>query len=193
MEENVKLALAGKSVSFDEFLNSAENKVENTWTGDQDLLDYTKLNIQRMKRIIKTYTPSAEILDAMKRIRDKQTWMVITEDWCGDSAQNLPFISKIADLNGSVSLRIIERDRNLDIMDMYLTSGARSIPKLIAFDKEGNELFQWGARPASAAELMKNMREQGLKKEEMIEKLHFWYAKNKGADLEKEFITLLSK
>jgi len=32
-------------------------------------------------------------------------------------------------------------------MDKYLTNGGRVIPKLVAFDKDMNELFQWGPRP----------------------------------------------
>ena len=67
--------------------------------------------------------------------------MVITENWCGDSAQNLPYL-KIASCNPLIDFRIILRDDNLDIMDLYLTDNkSRSIPKLIA--KENGRAFQW--------------------------------------------------
>lgn len=111
--------------------------------------------------------------------------MVITESWCGDSAQNLPVISKIARLNSNIALRIILRDSNLDIMDNYLTNGvSRSIPILVAFDMDGNEIFRWGPRPKPAMQLVKKFRERGIVKEEYYKKLHLWCGRNKGRELD---------
>ena len=146
-----------------------------------------------MTRIDKSYEPGIELRDEIEKITDKQMWMVITENWCGDSAQNLPYIARIASLNMNIELKIILRDSNPDIMDNYLTAGTRSIPKLVAFDKEGNELFQWGARPKAAQELVSDLKAQGFDKKYFLEKLHSWYARNKGADIEKEITLLLKK
>jgi hypothetical protein len=78
-------------------------------------------------------------------------------------------------------------------MDHYLTNGTRSIPKLVAFDNEGNELFQWGARPKAAQDLVSDLKTQGFDKKYFLEKLHSWYARNRGADIEKEILLLLKK
>ena len=126
-------------------------------------------------------------------MKEKQLWMVITEPWCGDSAQNLPYIAKISGLNGNIDLRIVLRDSNPDIMDEYLTNGTRSIPKLVAFNSEGDELFTWGSRPKAAQELVLKLREEGIVKPELYEKLHLWYGRNKGRDLESEFTEILQK
>jgi hypothetical protein len=150
-----------------------------------------KLNIQRMTRIDKTYEPGIDIRDEIEKIADNQLWMVITENWCGDSAQNLPYIADIASLNPKIDLRIILRDSNLDVMDNYLTDGTMSIPKLVAFDGEGIELFQWGARPKAAQEILTDLKAQGFEKKYYLEKLHSWYARNRGNDIEKEIILLL--
>lgn len=150
-----------------------------------------KLNIQRMIRIDKTYEPGIDIRDEVEKITDNQLWMVITENWCGDSAQNLPYIAKIASLNSKIDLRIILRDSNPDIMNNYLTDGTMSIPKLVAFDREGNELFRWGARPKAAQELVSELKRQGFEKKYFLEKLHSWYARNRGTDTEREILQLL--
>lgn len=181
---------------FDNFLEEAENKVtsignENNESSSRALLEYTKLNVQRMKRIIKSYSPSVEIKDVVAQISEKQIWMVITEDWCGDSAQNLPYIYLISKLNSNIVLRIIERDVNLDIMDLYLTNGGRSIPKLVAFDDNMNELFQWGARPQEAQDMFMKMKSEGIEKDKLVEQLHLWYGRNRGKALESEFVDLL--
>lgn len=154
-------------------------------------LNHVKLNYQRTSRINKSYNVDASLCAVIKNISVPQIWMVVTENWCGDSAQTLPYIAKMAECNSMIDLRIIERDKNLDIIDHYLTNGTRSIPKLIAFDKEGNELFQWGPRPKEAVELVNNAKAEGKNKEEFLEMLHLWYGRNRGKALEKEFHELI--
>ncbi len=115
--------------------------------------------------------------------------MILTESWCGDSAQISPYI---AEQNQRIDLRILLRDENLDIMDQYLTDGkSRSIPKLIAFDCQGNELFQWGPRPAEAQAFVIKAKQDGIPKEHYLGKLHKWYASNKGKAIEDEFKKIL--
>ena len=119
--------------------------------------------------------------------------MVITEDWCGDSAQNLPYIAALAKMNSNISLRILLRDENPDIIDQYLTKGiSRSIPILVAFDEAGEELFRWGPRPKEAQELVEELKANGYIKKDYIEKLHYWYAKNRGNNIEAELTKLLT-
>jgi hypothetical protein len=160
---------------------------------EKKLFEYTKLNFQRSSRINKTYNVSSNLCETMKKISKNQLWMVITEDWCGDSAQNLPYIAKISECNLKIDLRILLRDHNLDIMDLYLTNNKlRSIPKLVAFDEVGNELFQWGSRPKEAQDLVTRLKEEGKTHDEFIEQLHLWYGKNRGKSLESEFQILFS-
>ncbi|MCL6097112.1 MAG: thioredoxin family protein, partial [Bacteroidetes bacterium] len=90
--------------------------------------------------------------------------------------------------NPLIDLRILLRDQNLDIMDLYLTNGnSRSIPKLVVFDQDGNELVQWGPRPAEAQALVNKNKSEGKSKDEFIKELHLWYGRNRGKNLEEEF------
>ena len=63
----------------------------------EDLLNYSKLNDRRMTRLDKTIQLSHETLLALKKNDKPITWLVLTEGWCGDAAQTLPVINKIAD------------------------------------------------------------------------------------------------
>ena len=193
MKLQIKNAVSSKSLDFDTFLSNSVAKVENNLLTDKEIFDYTKLNIHRIKRILRTYQPSENIKTVIKKLNKDLIFLVITEDWCGDSAQNLPYIYKISSLSSKIDLRILERDSNLDIMDLYLTNNSRSIPKLVCFDKEFNELFQWGPRPIGAIELFKDLKAKGFEKHLIIEQLHHWYALNKGIDIENEFETLINK
>lgn len=179
-------------LTYVKFLELTQKKLGDNEFKKNDKYDITKLNLQRSNRIYKTYTVSEQMKDLMSSINKPQTWVVVTEDWCGDSAQNLPYIVKIAELNPLITMKIILRDQNLDIMDMYLTNGkSRSIPKLVVFEQYDNELFQWGPRPKEAQMIVDKSIKDGLGKNSYLEKLHSWYSEDKGQTLEKEFLIIL--
>jgi len=188
-----------KAFAYNQYKEMIERLISET---NPELLDqtertrfeFTKLNVHRSNRIEKTYFVSKELINILEGINKPQLWMIITEEWCGDSAQNLPYIVKMAERNSLIKLRIILRDENLDIMNQYLTDGKfRSIPKLVAYDEKGNEIFQWGARPKEVQTSIEQWKNEGLEKSEWIEKLHLWYGRNRGKNIESEFIEILSK
>ncbi len=154
--------------------------------------DIKKLNFARSTRVEKQFVPSDELIEAVKKNSEPQLWMILTESWCCDSAQILPVLAKVSKLSNNVELRILLRDSNLEIMDKYLTNGTRSIPKLIAFNEEGNELFRWGARPVAVQQLINELKEKGLQKNEWFTELHKWYVNNRGKEIEKELLELLN-
>ena len=150
------------------------------------------LNLQRTRRIGRTYAPGEAMRAALARLALPQLWLVLTEPWCGDSAQLLTGIAKLAALSPLIDLRILRRDEYPDIMDQHLTDGKRGIPKLIAFDPRGNGLFEWGPRPRAAAELFANERARGLPKDEILRRLHQWYGADRGRSLEAELLERLN-
>lgn len=185
------------SISYEEYFEQFKKKTEINDLSllsefDRENIDYIKLNFQRSSRIHKTYNVNEYLKEIILKIKKPQTWILITEDWCGDSAQNVPYIYEISKLNPFITLRIFRRDSNLELIDLYLTNGTRSIPKLIVFDESGNELFTWGARPKEAQNLVNKLKSEGKTKDEFIAQLHLWYGKNKGQCLEEELIELIN-
>lgn len=186
-----------KSLSYNEYSDRIKIKLlssseSNLSEEEKERINYTRLNLQRSLRIEKSYSVPENVRKAMEEIRTEQLWLVITEDWCGDSAQNLPYIYLISQCSTFVNLRIVLRDSNPELIDMYLTNGTRSIPKLIAFDAGYSEIFRWGPRPKAAQEYFLMIRNSGIPKDELYEKLHQWYSKNKGQELEGELLKLVS-
>jgi hypothetical protein len=168
---------------------------EGKTTGENqsaDLVHYTKMNLHRMQRLNKTILLESALIDKIKALDVPQTWYVITEAWCGDAAQNIPIFIKCAEYNPLIRVVLLLRDDNLDIMDQYLTAGARSIPKVIGIDESGNELFVWGPRPAGAQVLFTAFKEnpQGSFTE-FVETIQRWYNQDKGLSLQSEFAVLL--
>ncbi len=158
------------------------------------MIEYTKMNIQRMKRWDKTLVLSKAILDKTPLINKRWTWLVLVEAWCGDVAQNLPVWAMIADLSPNIDLRLILRDENLDIMDQHLTNGGRSIPKLICLNTETLAVLgTWGPRPAPVQDMLlaykKNPSESYA---DLAKKMHTWYAKDKAQTLQNEIQHLIT-
>lgn len=160
-----------------------------------DMVEYTRVNAQRMHRLETTIALNPELVEALKASKPLR-WTVIGECWCGDVAQNLPTIAQMADASeGKIELRIILRDENLDIMDQFLTNGGRSIPVLIAQDPAtGAVVGRWGPRPATVQQMVQEYKKNPTKtyKEYAVE-VHAWYAQDKTQSLQAEFLALVGQ
>lgn len=159
-----------------------------------DLVNYTKLNQKRMARWDKTVLISEDILRRISTFNGKTTWLVLTESWCGDAAHVLPFINKIAELNSNINLQIVFRDEHPELMDQFLTNGAKSIPKLIMIDDLNNEVVNtFGPRPTKATEMVENYKAtHGKLTDEFKAELQAWYNKDKGENIILDLLGLLS-
>lgn len=169
---------------------------EGKSTGNQqseDLLHYSTLNEARLKRLDKTITVPEEISVQLKALNKEYIWLVIVEGWCGDVAQILPILNKMALESSEIDLKIVFRDLNDDLMNHFLTNGARAIPKLIIIEKESGKVCNhWGPRPKGASDLIKNYKEQfGIVDEEAKSQLQLWYLHDKGFSTQNEVVAMM--
>jgi hypothetical protein len=188
-----------QSYSYDEYKKMVIKYAEEYSTSGEQLKERiaaTLINAQRMKRIDKQCIINYNLHTLISQINRKQKWLLISESWCGDSAQCVPVIAKMAELNKNILLKIIFRDEHLDLMDNFLTNGSRSIPKLICIDEKTDSInFIWGPRPKAiqdrVSELKKNFPE--ITHDELVKNIHLWYAQDKTKSIQAEFIELLNK
>ncbi|MCG9879589.1 MAG: thioredoxin family protein [Bacteroidia bacterium] len=179
-------------VSFQTYLEKMNEEAEQKAT--EGLLAYVPMNLQRVNRILKTYTASEQLLKSLSEINHPIHWLVITENWCGDAAQIIPVIQKIAELSeGKIQLKLVYRDQNLPLMDAHLTGNSRSIPKLIQLDAHFNLNAVWGPRPNEAQELVLALKKNPATADKYSEELHKWYAQNKQAFIERDLIKAIQK
>ncbi len=144
--------------------------------------DYTVLNDARMRRLDKTIKIPEEVAFEFKNFKGKQTWLIITESWCGDAAQTMPVMNKLVEFSEGIDLKIIFRDTHPELMDAFLTNGTRSLPKLIVFDNSTKEVInEWGPRPSVATAMVNDFKnENGVLTPEFKQELQVWYNKDKG-------------
>lgn len=178
-----------RSISYQAYTELVNKLVETGGTTgpdqNEDLAGYTKLNQRRMKRWDKTIKVSEEARGVFSDFNHKMTWLVITESWCGDAAHVVPVISKLAELSENISLKVVLRDENIELMDMFLTNGGRAIPKLLIIDDVTGEVVNtFGPRPTAATSLVNDYKEKhGKITPEFKEELQSWYNKNKGQNI----------
>lgn len=185
-----------RSISYTEYLALIDGLLaDGKTTGpnqSESLFSYARLNRQRMWRLEKTIVLEPETAMMAAANDRKMIWLIVTEGWCGDAAQNIPVIEKIAAESAKIETRYILRDENPDLIDGFLTNGARAIPKLIALDADTLEVLgTWGARPLKAQQLFQELKDQGMEKSEIMERLQRWYNDDRARSLQAEFVDLI--
>lgn len=158
------------------------------------LLQYTELNQTRMNRLEKTIKITEENIQKLQKLEKDYLWLVISEGWCGDVAQILPIIHKMAEVTSKVELIVILRDENDDVMNLFLTNSSKSIPKLIIIDKATNEVVgDFGPRPIGAKQLILDYKAtHGIVDETAKTELQLWYLHDKGISTQNEILDLIS-
>lgn len=185
------------SYSYQEYRAFVTNLAnENLTTGNEqreDLVYYTQLNEVRLNRLDKTIQLINEVQSFLENLKTEYAWLVISESWCGDAAQILPIINKMAAVSDKINLRIVLRDDNEELINHFLTNGTKSIPKLIIIDKESNDVIaDFGPRPVGAKQLILDYKsEHGVVDETAKIELQKWYLQDKGISTQKEIMELM--
>jgi hypothetical protein len=172
----------------------AENK--STGVSQTEALSaYSALNNKRMKRLEKTMKLSDTDQQQINAFSGAVTWLVLTESWCGDAAQTMPMMHKIASLNKAIDFQVVLRDDNEALMNEFLTNGSKSIPKLIMIDTASKSVLgTFGPRPSVALKMVEDYKKvHGRLDPEFKKNLQIWYNKDKGQHTAADLLDLLFK
>lgn len=158
-----------------------------------DLTQFSTLNETRMHRLDKTISISDNNIQKLNTLKNNYIWLVIAEGWCGDAAQIVPILNKMDLLAHTIEMKIVFRDENPELMNLFLSNGTKAIPKLIILDKKSlNVEANWGPRPKGALELIANYKEkQGKIDANAKTELQLWYLHDKGISTQTEVTELM--
>ncbi|PKH66529.1 thioredoxin family protein [Flavobacterium sp. ALD4] len=197
MKKSIAKALF-KSHSYSEYRKLVVDLLkEEKSTGSEQssaLTNYSLLNETRMDRLEKTLKIPQEYAQSLKSLKNEYIWMVISEGWSTDAAELLPVFDKmVSEADGKIDIKIVLRDENKELMNLFLTNKAKSIPKLIVINKEtGGALAHWGPRPKGAADLIDNYKkEHGTLDETAKTDLQLWFFHDKGLSTQSEVIDMM--
>src|SRR5882672_6076253 len=78
--------------------------------------------------------------------------VMLGENWCGDVHRNSPMIARIVEAMPGAEMRVLLRDQHPDLTECFLNNGYRSIPIVVFFDKDWNEVGRWIERAGAATQ-----------------------------------------
>jgi hypothetical protein len=184
-----------KAVSVTEHLDGLMAAVPNPDEIEAPYDKYIPINQQRVKRIRKALAKDGlrdDLKAASAGLKSGFRMLVLNEFWCGDGAQILPVHEALeAEAGGKLEVRVLLRDDNLELMDLFLTNGGRSIPKTVLLDVELNVLGTWGPRPEEAMALVKRIKSDPAIAHTYSQEVHKWYTQDKQQNIQAELAVLL--
>ncbi|MDV7186863.1 thioredoxin family protein [Lutibacter sp. TH_r2] len=185
-----------KGISYNSYRKFIKDLLaEEKSTGNiqnEEMLNYSTLNDKRMDRLDKKIVLTEETIHSLNQLNKKYTLLILAEGWCGDAAQILPILNKIAEGSIQLDLKIVLRDENEELMNEYLTNGGKAIPKVLIINKENKVINTWGPRPSIATKMVNDYKkEHGALDAEFKKNLQIWYNKDKGINTQQDILTIL--
>ena len=181
-----------QAISYQQYITNVETEAATNPTEGNN--KYVPINLKRMQRIQKTYTLSPVAVELLGQLNKPIRWLVITENWCGDSAQSTPIMEKMVEAaNDNIEMRFIYRDANLELMNAHLTGTSMSIPKIIQMDSTFLVIGSWGPRPDKAHQLVLRLKSNPATAHTYSEELHKWYAQDKQVGIEAGLMDLVKE
>lgn len=176
-----------KGINYTEYIQNEETLLQSK--EEFKFRPYHELNERRMKRNLKIADKSIELNATQKEILKDKKILIITEGWCGDAAQIVPYAVKIGERAG-IEVKLVYRDENTSLMNEYLTNGGMAIPVIILADEQFNPIDYFAPRPKEAQDIMLKMKASGASKEDITAELQKWYNTDKGAQIIQEILRM---
>jgi hypothetical protein len=184
--KNLEMALSYEAYATyaESLLHLISNDANNPMNG------YARTNLQILRRLKRSVSLTYELQAAIKQSPD-MIFLILTEGYCGDSAQTFPIFGRMLEkFPEKIEIKVVLRDEQPDIASDYFRT--KAIPMLICIDKQTlTEKFTWGNRPAPAQQIMDDLKIKRATQKEKAVALHRWYARDKTITLQKELTELL--
>lgn len=165
------VALYDRGRTFPEFLAAAKQR-RDTWLKNAA---WARVDPEQLGRALQ--------LPASWRI------LVVAEDWCGDSANTIPYLATFADsAAGKLLIRIVNSTDGKWVMERHRTEDGRAAtPTVVILDAEGAEVGCWVERPRELAGWMRENRSK-LSHGDLLEKKYAWLDEDRGRSTVREIL-----
>lgn len=130
-----------------------------TFESGYDVDTYVR-NLRNYRSLVRGLMDKADANDdhaeQLKEAAGKHTQPVratiMTEDWCGDAALNLPILASLFAKAG-IELRVFRGSGYEDLKNKYESEGDDHIPVVSLWDGNGKELGRWIEAPEAVSKL----------------------------------------
>jgi len=166
-------ALFDAGVPFADFLAAARSR-RDTWTGNYE-----------------GATVPAALGARIAALAGRWRLLAVAEDWCGDSANTVPYVARLVEGRDNVELRVINSTRGRPIIDAHPTpDGRAATPTIVVLDEEFREAGCLIEQPAPLAAWSARMRPV-LSRDELHERQRAFYTWDRGEATMTEIVEML--
>jgi len=159
--------------TWEEFLNSAKQR-RQTW-----LDNYAN------------GTPDPDQVARATAVAGRWRFLVVAEDWCGDSANTIPYLARLVELVPSLELRIINSTVGAGVMAAHQTEDGRgATPTVVVLDEAGLERGCWVERPYALRKVVADLK-AGITSGNQVQVITAWRAEDKGHSTVRDLVDLL--
>ncbi len=116
-----------------------------------NLRNYRSLVKRLMEKVQVNAKDIAALRDAVGGFAQPVRATMMTEDWCGDSACNVPVLAQLFEGAG-IEFRVFRGSEKEDLKSMYENDGDDHIPVVSLWDGNGKELGRWIEAPQAVQE-----------------------------------------
>jgi hypothetical protein len=134
---------------------------------------------------------SPSLVERLKRVGNGLRLVIVAEDWCTDSVNTVPFITKLA-AAAHVDIRIIDRAVGAPIMNSHRTADGRAVTPTVVFVRDGQDVGAWVERPAALQKMFSAMGRDAESRQRFAQR-QSWYDADRGMTTLAEIVALAER
>jgi hypothetical protein len=131
------------------------------------------------------------IIDRARKAGRGSRLLVVTEDWCLDSAYSVPYVARMAQSAG-IPLRIVDRAAGQPLLRAHPTSDGRTVTPTIVLLRYGRDAGAWVERPAELQQMFLSMSTNPDNARRFSQRDR-WYESDGGRTVLKEVLALIEQ
>ena len=123
------------------------------------------------------------------------TWRIlaIAEDWCGDSANTIPYLARLVEGVPGLEMRVVDSKRGRGVMEAHRTPDGRpATPTVVLFDGAWREVGSLVERPAPLTTWVQANRAE-MTSEALHAHIYDWYDADRGASTVAEIVAMMER
>ena len=159
-----------------------------TWA---EFFDAAKARKEMWRDNFERGTPDSALVSRVTALGGTWRILAVAEDWCGDSANTVPYLARLAELAPNLELRIVDSKKGRWVMEQHRTSDGRAAtPTILLLDSTYREMGAFVERPAKLREWVAENKPK-LGEDDFQSQKMKWYREDRGYHTVLDLVELL--
>ncbi len=156
-------ALYGKGLPYDAFVAAGGERRKQTWFDNHAAAEVPPAFVERLNAA-------------------SGDWrlLAVAEVWCADSANSVPYLSRLADASRTLHLRVVDSTVGRTVLETHRTpDGRAATPVVLVLDAMGHEVGALVERPG-AIQSVYMQKHTTVTSDAMRDEIFAWYDRDRG-------------